>query len=116
RVHARSCRGKGTGSPTTAATRCGGPATVRKIVRIDRTAAKGFSAGADAYQRARPAYAADAVARLAERLRIGASSRVVDLGAGTGRLTAQLVPTGAELIAIEPVVEMRAHLRSALPA
>jgi len=85
-------------------------------VGIDRTAAKGFSAGADAYQRARPAYAADAVARLAERLRIGASSRVVDLGAGTGKLTAQLVPTGAELIAIEPVAEMRAHLHPALPA
>ena len=82
---------------------------------IDRTAAQGFSAGADAYKRARPDYAIEAVDALVTRLGIGADARVVDLGAGTGKFTAQLVPTGAELIAIEPVANMRAHLAADLP-
>jgi len=85
-------------------------------VAIDRTAAEGFSKGADAYKRARPDYAADAVAALVSRLEIDPRKRVVDLGAGTGKFTAQLVPTGAELIAIEPVANMRAHLANDLPS
>jgi SAM-dependent methyltransferase len=77
---------------------------------IDRVAASGFEAGAHAYQRARPGYPPAAVAWLAERLRIESTMRVVDLGAGTGKLTESLVPTGARLIAIEPVDAMRATL------
>jgi SAM-dependent methyltransferase len=84
-------------------------------VTIDRTAAAGFSAGAEAYERARPAYPEDAVSWLARRLGIAPSSRVLDLGAGTGKLTALLVPTGADVLAIEPVEEMRARLSVALP-
>jgi ubiquinone/menaquinone biosynthesis C-methylase UbiE len=37
------------------------------------------------------------------------------VGAGTGKLTRQLVPTGARLIAVEPLDEMRAQLESAVP-
>jgi SAM-dependent methyltransferase len=40
---------------------------------------------------------------------------VVDLAAGTGKLTRQLVPTGAELTAVEPVAGMRARLAEVLP-
>ena len=83
---------------------------------IDRTAAEGFSAGADAYRKARPDYAVEAVDALVDRLGIGPGTRVVDLGAGTGKLTAQLVPTGADLIAIEPVANMRSHLARDLPS
>ena len=50
-----------------------------------------------------------------ETLRIGPGATVVDLAAGTGKLTRELVPTGAELIAIEPVAGMREVLSRSLP-
>jgi SAM-dependent methyltransferase len=40
---------------------------------------------------------------------------VLDLAAGTGKLTRQLVPTGAELVAVEPVAGMRRKLVEAVP-
>jgi SAM-dependent methyltransferase len=39
----------------------------------------------------------------------------VDVAAGTGKLTRQLVPTGARVIAVEPLDEMRAQLEAAVP-
>jgi SAM-dependent methyltransferase len=70
-----------------------------------------FSAVADAYERARPGYPADAVARLA-----GEPPRdVLDLGAGTGKLTRQLVAVGHRVVAVEPLPEMLEQLRAALP-
>jgi ubiquinone/menaquinone biosynthesis C-methylase UbiE len=50
------------------------------------------------------------------RLGIGPGTTVVDVGAGTGKLTRQLVPTGARLIAVEPLDEMRAQLEAAVPS
>jgi SAM-dependent methyltransferase len=82
---------------------------------IHESAAKGFSAGADAYERGRPDYAPEAIDRLVRELRIAAGARVLDLAAGTGKLTRQLVETGAELVAVEPVAEMRAKLVAAVP-
>jgi SAM-dependent methyltransferase len=82
---------------------------------IHPDAAQGFSAGADAYDRGRPSYPAEAVDYLAANLGLGPGRRVLDLGAGTGKFTALLVPTGAEVVAVEPVAEMRAKL-AALPA
>jgi len=40
---------------------------------------------------------------------------VLDLAAGTGKLTRQLVPLGAEVFAVEPLAEMRAELARAVP-
>ena len=49
------------------------------------------------------------------RARIRAGPRVVDLGAGTGKLTRQLVATDADVVAVEPIPEMRRKLEAALP-
>jgi SAM-dependent methyltransferase len=48
------------------------------------------------------------VAFLVERLGLGPGRVVVDLAAGTGKLARQLVPSGARVIAVEPLAEMRA--------
>jgi SAM-dependent methyltransferase len=77
---------------------------------IHEIAAAGFSAGVDAYERGRPEYPADVVALLVEELGIGPGRDVVDLAAGTGKLTRALVRTGANVVAVEPVAEMRARL------
>ena len=78
--------------------------------RIDPVAAAGFASAADVYERARPSYPAEAVAWIAERTGLGPGRTVVDVGAGTGKLTRLLTPTGARVIAIEPIAEMRAKL------
>ncbi len=82
---------------------------------IHEQAAKGFAASADAYERGRPEHSAETIELLARELGFGPGSRVVDLGAGTGKLTRQLVATGADVVAVEPIPEMRAHLEAALP-
>jgi SAM-dependent methyltransferase len=75
---------------------------------IHPTAAAGFSRAADAYERGRPEYPAAAVDWLARELDLAPGRRVIDLAAGTGKLTRALVPTGATVVAVEPVAEMRA--------
>ena len=77
---------------------------------IHDVAFRGFSRSADAYVKGRPGYPEAAVAQIASRLAAGA--RVLDLAAGTGKLTRPLLAMGLEVIAVEPVAEMR----SALPA
>jgi ubiquinone/menaquinone biosynthesis C-methylase UbiE len=85
------------------------------VADVHPVAAAGFSAAADVYERARPSYPREAVAWLAERLGLGAGRTVVDVGAGTGKLTRLLVPTGARVIAVEPVPEMLAKLVETVP-
>jgi ubiquinone/menaquinone biosynthesis C-methylase UbiE len=70
---------------------------------------------AESYERRRPTYKRELVAWIVERLGIEPGKTVVDVGAGTGKLTRQLVPTGARLIAVEPLEEMRAQLEAAVP-
>lgn len=82
--------------------------------RVPESAAAGFSAGADD-ERGHPSYPADAVELLCRELAIGPGARVLDLAAGTGRLTRLLVPTGAEVVAVEPVAELRECLRANVP-
>jgi SAM-dependent methyltransferase len=77
------------------------------VTRASRFAAPSFARSANAYERARPGYAPEAVAALVERLDLGSGSVVVDLAAGTGKLARQLVPSGARIVAVEPLAEMR---------
>ena len=83
---------------------------------IHDSAARGFETGAEAYERGRPDYPAAAIDLLASELRLGPGSTIVDLAAGTGKLTRGLIRTGAHLVAIEPVSGMRAQLVRAVPA
>jgi SAM-dependent methyltransferase len=76
---------------------------------------RGFGSVAESYERARPDYPADGIAWLTERLGLAAGTTVVDLAAGTGKLTRMLVPTGATVLAVEPVDAMRAQLERAVP-
>ena len=78
-------------------------------------AAQGFPGAAASYDEGRPTYPPKAVARLARELHLRSGRAVLDLAAGTGKLTALLVGTGAEVVAVEPVAEMRAVLEAALP-
>ncbi|WP_030059314.1 MULTISPECIES: class I SAM-dependent methyltransferase [Streptomyces] len=74
--------------------------------------ASSFGAAAAAYAEHRPDYAQAAV-RWA--LAAAPGPRVLDLGAGTGKLTAGLVASGAEVLAVEPDPAMLAELRRSLP-
>jgi SAM-dependent methyltransferase len=76
----------------------------------------GYARSAAEYERGRPGYPAAAVDFLAGRLRLGPARTVVDLAAGTGKLTRPLLATGAEVIAVEPVAEMREALPAAVRA
>ncbi|GJF35135.1 type 11 methyltransferase [Kitasatospora sp. NE20-6] len=71
-----------------------------------------FGAAAAAYAEHRPDYAQAAVRWVLEA---APGSRVLDLGAGTGKLTATLVASGAEVVAVEPDPAMLSELRRALP-
>jgi ubiquinone/menaquinone biosynthesis C-methylase UbiE len=85
------------------------------VTGIHPTAEAGFSTAAEVYERARPGYPDEAVAWVAERLGIGPGRDVLDLAAGTGKLTRQLVPFGARIVAVEPIDAMRAELERAVP-
>jgi SAM-dependent methyltransferase len=65
-----------------------------------------FDKVADLYERTRPGYAAAAL----DWLLPSSARRVLDLGAGTGKLTAQLVARGLDVVAVEPSPAMRAQL------
>jgi SAM-dependent methyltransferase len=75
---------------------------------------RGF-AGAEIYERGRPDYPAAAVERMVSRLDLRSGRTVLDLAAGTGKLTRLLVPSKANVIALEPVREMRAELERRVP-
>ncbi|MEA2448380.1 MAG: hypothetical protein QOG63_312 [Thermoleophilaceae bacterium] len=81
-----------------------------------RREARAFGGVAEAYDRARPDYSAATLEWLAERLELGPGRTVVDLAAGTGKLTVGLVRTRARVVAVEPSAGMIARLRAALPA
>ena len=77
-------------------------------------ATRGFAA-ADVYERGRPDYPTAAIARIVERFDLRPDRIVLDLAAGTGKLTRLLAASGANVIAVEPVPEMRAELERRVP-
>ncbi|MFE3203397.1 class I SAM-dependent methyltransferase [Embleya sp. NPDC059237] len=73
--------------------------------------ARSFGAAADAYERGRPPYPPEAVAWLVPQ----DARTVVDVGAGTGKLTRALRAAGREVVAVEPSAGMRERFSHVLP-
>jgi SAM-dependent methyltransferase len=81
-------------------------------------ATRGFETAGERYERGRPDYPPSAIDWLVERLGLTerAGARVLDIGAGTGKLTRPLLERGLGVIAVEPVAGMRATLERTAPA
>jgi SAM-dependent methyltransferase len=88
------------------------PPRLRVVDEITQRRAKVFGDVAAAYQRARPTYPMAAVEWM---LGPAPGRQVLDLAAGTGKLTGVLLEAGAEVTAVEPLPGMRAELSAAHP-
>jgi SAM-dependent methyltransferase len=77
--------------------------------------AASFDGVAEAYERARPGYADEALDRALALAGLAPGDAVVDLAAGTGKLTRMLVARGLRVTAVEPLAGMRARLVEQLP-
>jgi SAM-dependent methyltransferase len=73
-----------------------------------------FGNVAETYHRARPPYSAELLDLAQRVLELDPSARVLDLAAGTGRLTTQLRRRFADIVAVEPDDRMRAVHSGAL--
>jgi SAM-dependent methyltransferase len=80
---------------------------------VHPVAAGGFAAAAPTYARIRPTYARGAIGSIKERTVAGGT--VLDVAAGTGILSGQLVRARLDVLAIEPVEEMLVQLVRTLP-
>jgi SAM-dependent methyltransferase len=74
-----------------------------------------FDSAASEYERGRPGYPAEAIELLERELDLDGTSAVVDLAAGTGKLTRDLVGRFARVIAMEPLDGMRSLLERHVP-
>jgi SAM-dependent methyltransferase len=82
------------------------------VTDVDPIAARAFGSRAEEYEEGRPGWPPDAIAGLVERFH---ADTVLDLAAGTGKLTRLLVELASEVFAIEPVDGMRAVLEREVP-
>jgi len=73
--------------------------------------AESFGRTAEEYELGRPEYAEAAI----DAVELAPDSVVLDLAAGTGKLTRQLVPRFARVVAVEPLAGMRAVLERVVP-
>jgi ubiquinone/menaquinone biosynthesis C-methylase UbiE len=72
--------------------------------------AEHFSSVAGAYERGRPEYAPAVVGALVAELAIPPRARVLDLGAGTGKLSRALLAAELDVLAVEPQAALRETL------
>jgi SAM-dependent methyltransferase len=69
--------------------------------------AEQFASVADAYERGRPDYAPAVVGALAAELHVPPGAPILDLAAGTGKLTRALLAAGFDVTAVEPQHSLR---------
>jgi SAM-dependent methyltransferase len=84
---------------------------VSTVTRSRHDRSLSFGSAAAAYERGRPSYPPEAIDWL---LPTGAR-KVLDLGAGTGKLTTRLVERGLDVVAVDPIPDMLEVLRVSLP-
>ena len=77
----------------------------------DRARARSFDRAAEEYERARAEYPREVL----DGLPLGEDAEVLDLGAGTGKLTRLLTQCYRRVIAVEPLDGMRAILERVVP-
>jgi ubiquinone/menaquinone biosynthesis C-methylase UbiE len=87
----------------------------RAVSELQHPLSRSFEDVAELYERTRPSYPSKAVDWLLDQLRVDAYATVLDLGAGTGKLTRALLGRCARVIAVEPGPEMLAQLQRAVP-
>ncbi len=92
----------------------GGGADTRATVRALLGRA-GFESGSDVYERARPTYPPEAVDLLVDTTGLTSRSRVLDLAAGTGKMTRRLIERGLHCVAAEPSPSMREVFSRVVP-
>jgi SAM-dependent methyltransferase len=80
---------------------------------VDPRASSAFTAAAEDYERGRPSWPHEAIDRLAREFALGPESRVLDLAAGTGKLS-RLLP--GRVTAVEPLEAMRAAIPPGIEA
>jgi SAM-dependent methyltransferase len=85
------------------------------VSELQHPDSRSFEDVAAIYERARPGYPPEALAWITEAFDLREGRTVLDLGAGTGKLTRQLLETGAQVVAVEPGDAMRAELERAVP-
>lgn len=88
------------------------PADSWRSAFANRSLATAFAGQAGLYARLRPGYPAAAL----ELAVPAGASRVLDLGAGTGKLTGPILAGGIQVVAVEPLQAMLAELRRRFPA
>jgi ubiquinone/menaquinone biosynthesis C-methylase UbiE len=87
----------------------------RKL-RIHEIAARGFDLAADAYETGRPDYPDEVALHFVKVFRLSHNSKVLDLGAGTGKFTRVLQRIlKSSVLALEPVPAMRRMLAQMVP-
>jgi ubiquinone/menaquinone biosynthesis C-methylase UbiE len=78
--------------------------------------AEQFASMAATYERGRPDYPPAVADALMAELEIAPGAPVLDLAAGTGKLTRRLVAAGLEVLAVEPQPQLRARLAADIGA
>jgi SAM-dependent methyltransferase len=84
---------------------------VSAVTRPRQERSLSFGSAAAAYERGRPSYPPEAI----DWLLPAGARQVLDLGAGTGKLTTRLVERGLDVVAVDPIPDMLEVLRDALP-
>jgi SAM-dependent methyltransferase len=84
---------------------------VSTVTRSRQDRSLSFGSAAAAYERGRPSYPPEAIDWLLPR----GARQVLDLGAGTGKLTTRLVERGLDVVAVDPIPDMLELLSASLP-